>query len=144
MKAGQRTVATLRQLADRMNALANRIDDRVHEARARYALAIVKELIARTPVDTSEALSNWRVGTGASAAIPALYAGSGGSTRGASASAAIAAAEAAIEANKSAAVLVIFNAAGHIRYLNEGSSRQAPAGFIEKAILAGRLAARQG
>jgi hypothetical protein len=57
--------------------------------------------------------------------------------------AAISAAEAAIAANKTADVLVIFNAVPYIRRLNEGSSRQAPAGFIEKAVLAGRLAARR-
>lgn len=136
-------MATLRQLAARLYDLADTIDDYVHEARARYALAIVKELVRVTPVDTSEALSNWQVSTSAGAAIAAHFPGEEGSTQAASAAQAILEAEAAIRANRSAAVLVIFNAARHIRFLNEGSSRQAPAGFIEKAILAGKLAARR-
>lgn len=137
-------MATLKQLAARLNKLADNADQLADEAKARVALAIVKQLVADTPVDTSQALSNWRVGTGSTPpAIPPYYAGAQGSTRAASLAAAISAAEAAIAANKSADVLVIFNAVPYIRRLNEGSSRQAPAGFIEKAVLAGRLAARR-
>lgn len=137
-------MATLRQLAARLNNLADNADQLADEAKARVALAILKQLVADTPVDTSQALSNWRVGTGSTPPpIPAYYAGAQGSTRAASLAAAISAAEAAIAANKTADVLVIFNAVPYIRRLNEGSSRQAPAGFIEKAVLAGRLAARR-
>lgn len=136
-------MATLRQLAARLNALADDADDIADEAKARYAIEIVRALLPATPVDTSRALSNWRVGTGVSAAIPPHVAGEMGSTERASTSIALAEAEAAIRANRAADTLVIFNAVPYIRKLNEGSSRQAPAGFIEKAVLAGRLAARR-
>ena len=137
-------MATLRDLAARLNNLADNAERLADEAKARVALAIVKQLVQDTPVDTSQALSNWRVGTGSTPPpIPPYYAGVQGSTRDASIGAAIAAAEAAIAANKSADVLVIFNAVPYIRRLNDGSSAQAPAGFIERAVLAGRLAARR-
>lgn len=136
-------MATLKQLAARLNKLADNAGNLADETKARVALAIVRQLVFDTPVDTSRALSNWRVGTGSTPApIPPYYAGMQGSTRAASAASAIAAAEAAIAANKHASVLAIFNSVPYIRRLNEGSSAQAPAGFIEKAILAGRLAAR--
>lgn len=135
-------MATLRGLANRLNALAERVDDIEAEAKARYALAILKALLDTTPVDTTEAVSNWRVGTTVTAAIPPHVPGIGGSTRAASIAIAIAEGEAAIRAHKYADVLVIFNSAGHIRLLDEGSSAQAPAGFVAKAVLAGRLAAR--
>lgn len=137
-------MATLRALAARLNKLADNADTFADNAKARVALAIVKQLVSDTPVDTSRALSNWRVGTGSTPPpIPPYITGSQGSSAAASAAQAIAAAETAIAANKSADVLVIFNAVPYIRRLNEGSSRQAPAGFIEKAVLAGRLAARR-
>lgn len=134
-------MATLRDLARRLNAYADDLDDILYERIARTTLAVVRALVQSTPVDTSKALSNWRVGTAASAAIPALYPGQAGSTQGASAEAAIAAAEAAIRSAKGANKLVIFNSVPYIRRLNEGSSLQAPAGFIEAAILLGRLEA---
>lgn len=105
-------------------------------------LEIVRALVNSTPVDTSAALSNWRVGTSAGGAVPPYYSGLAGSTQGASAAAAIAAADAAIAAAKGANKLVIFNSIGYIRFLNEGSSAQAPAGFIEAGILRGKLAAK--
>jgi hypothetical protein len=135
-------VATLRTLAKRLNAYADDLDDLVYEKIARVTLAVVRALTDATPADTSKAVSNWRVGTDASAAIPAHYAGEQGSTKGASAAVALAQAEAAIRAAKGAKKLVVFNAVPYIRRLNEGSSLQAPAGFVEAAILRGRLAAR--
>jgi hypothetical protein len=138
-------MATLRALASRLNKLADTgLEERAAEYRARVALAIIRALIDNTPVDTTAALSNWRVSDGPlAAAIAAHVPGEKGSTRGASAAVALAEAQRAIEAGKHARALVIFNTIPYIRYLNEGSSSQAPAGFIEKAILAGRLAARQ-
>lgn len=136
---------TLRGLAARLNKLVDTgLDDMVAEERARVALAIIRALIENTPVDTTAALSNWRVSDGPlAAAIAAHVPGSQGSTRGASIAVALAEAEAAIRARRYAKALVIFNTIPYIQRLNEGYSRQAPAGFVEKAILVGRLAARK-
>lgn len=135
-------MATLRDLANRLNSYVDKLDEVEAEAKARYALAILKALLNDTPVDTTEAVSNWRVGTGVSSPIPPHVPGESGFTRAASIAIAIQEAVAALRAHKYADVLVIFNSAGHIRYLDEGSSAQAPAGFVAKAVLAGKLAAR--
>ena len=136
-------MATLRELAQRLNAYADDLDEVMYNRIARTTLAVVRALIDATPADTSKALSNWRVGQEASAAIPALYAGEGGSTRGSSGAAALARAEAAIRGARGVNKLVIFNSVTYIRRLNEGSSLQAPAGFIEAALLQGRLEAKR-
>lgn len=137
-------MATLKSLAGRLNRLADSLDDKLNERKQAVATAIVTNLIQVTPVDTSKALSNWRVTTDGTigAHIAAHFMGKAGSTQAASASAAIADAERAIKSSKPLDVLVIFNAVPYIRRLNEGSSAQAPAGFVEKAILIGRLAAK--
>lgn len=136
-------MASLKDLAARLNRKANELDDYKRKAMAVYAIAIVRELLQSTPVDTTEALSNWQVTGGAvSGPIPPHVPGKAGATRAASLGIAFQAAEQAVAANRHSDVLVIFNAAGHIRKLNEGSSAQAPAGFIERAILVGKLAAR--
>ena len=138
-------MGTLRGLANRLNRLADEgVRERLADERARVALAMIRALIDSTPVDTSAALSNWRVSDGPLGdAIRAHVPGEKRSTQGASAAVALAEAERAIQAGKHANALVIFNSIPYIRRLNEGSSSQAPAGFIEKAILAGRLAARR-
>jgi hypothetical protein len=135
-------VATLTDLARRLNAYADNLDDVLYDRIARTALAVVRALVSSTPADTSKALSNWRVGQGAAGAIAPYFPGEGGSTRGSSGDAAIAAAEEAIKAARGANKLVIFNSVPYIRRLNEGSSLQAPAGFIEAALLQGRLEAK--
>ena len=136
-------MATLKDLHRRMNRIADNIDDAVKEVRDDTAAYLVEELIDRTPVDTSKALSNWRVTVGAIMPdIPALTVGSRGSTRAASAASALAAAQAAIRAADPKAVLVIFNSVKYIRALNGGSSSQAPAGFVEAAHLLARMFAK--
>lgn len=136
---------TLRDLAKRLDDLVETgLSDTLKERKARVGNAIVRALVPATPVDTSKAVSNWRVSTtGAiSAYIRAHFPGVAGSTRGASAAAAIAAAEAAISRAQPQQALVIFNSVPYIRRLNEGYSKQTPAGFVEKAVLVGRIAAR--
>lgn len=136
-------MATLKSLARRLNRLADKAgQDLYRERRDRIARAVIRELLQSTPVDTSRALSNWQVGASVSGPIDAYSVGSAGSTRAASLSSAMAEAERAIKAGKLSNALVIFNSVPYIRKLNEGSSSQAPAGFVERAILAGKLAAR--
>ena len=136
-------MASLKQLAARMNRAADNLESVGKQVRDSTANFLVKTLIERTPVDTSRALSNWRVTTGAIMPyIPPLSAGQGGSTQAASAAMAISAAAAAIQAASPSQVLVIFNSVPYIRRLNDGYSAQAPAGFVEAAILLARIHAR--
>jgi hypothetical protein len=138
-------MATLRSLGARMERLATRIDTEILELKRVVVMAILRSLVGNTPVDTSRALSNWQVAVGDAMGtyIQARYAGRDGSTEAASAAATIAAGEAALDTAQPHDLLVIFNKAPYIRRLNEGSSRRRPGGFVEKAVLAGRIAARK-
>jgi|SRR5215217_1048176 len=138
-------MGTLKGLASRMNRLANGLDKQLLTKRAKVARAVLMELLNTTPVDTSRAVSNWRVsasGSWGAQWIEAHFPGAAGSTAAASAGTAMNLAEGALRAGRLSDALVIFNSVPYIRKLNDGSSAQAPAGFVERAILAGRLAAR--
>lgn len=107
------------------------------------ARAIHRQLLNDTPVDTSEAVSNWVVSLNepATAHIDAYFEGDSGSTYLLSYAEAVRRAEVLFKAKKPGQPIFITNNAPYIIPLNEGSSDQAPAGFIEKAQLAGRKAA---
>lgn len=111
------------------------------------ALRMLEYLVAQTPVDTSKALSNWRIAVGGSGygaeAIPAYYVGSKGSTRSASEKAAIEAAKADLKRARAGSPIAIINQVPYIGALAAGSSAQAPAGWVEGAILVGKYAAKE-
>lgn len=138
-------VRTLRNLADRMDALADNIDGAANEVKKEVAVAVVKNLISVTPVDTSRALSNWIAENGRShnySILPHVK-GEHGSTRAASMSAALADAMAAIARAKPGVPIFITNNLRYIRALNNGHSQQAPAGFVERGVLIGRKTAEK-
>ena len=87
------------------------------------ALDIHGNLVEATPVDTGHARINWIPTTGA----PATHEVDGGGTSAPDPTAAFAAAP-------PGAPLYVTNNVPYIRKLNEGSSPQAPAGFVEKAV----------
>lgn len=131
---------TLKDLAKEMRAAAKAVDKDASDAACEVAMAIVTDLAHRTPVDTSKALSNWRVSLGqpGALAVPPHVPGQHGSTQDASAAATIAAAKAVLANKKPGQVIWISNVLPYIRRLNDGYSKQAPAGFVERAILIGR------
>lgn len=133
-------MATLLDLARKMDQLSGNIEKAANELKKELALLLVEELTRVTPVDTSKALSNWRANVQGriEAAIEAHFLGSRGSTQAASISEAIAAAKAEIAGAKPGKPIAIFNSVPYIRRLNEGSSRQAPAGFVEASVLIAR------
>lgn len=103
----------------------------------RTVLVIDQALVTSTPVDTGRARSNWIVGAGPSTkAIDAYAPGESGNTRAANTRAALAQAKAFLDSTE-LQVIYISNNLNYIVYLNEGSSAQAPAGFIEAAVQAG-------
>lgn len=136
---------TLANLAARMNRLADRLDEESRAAKLEVGMAVVSYLAYITPVDTSEALSNWQASTGGGVPgpIPPHFAGLAGSTRGASAAEAVQRARTVFEAAPASSPLVISNAAGHIAYLNAGSSAQHPGGFVEASLVVGRSILRK-
>lgn len=97
--------------------------------------AAVDTLVYITPVDTSEALSNWQVNLNNPAAdnLPPYYVGTRGSTQAASAREAIDQAEAELAFKKPEQPIFISNLAPHIGKLDEGSSIQFPGGFVPRA-----------
>ena len=103
--------------------------------------AIINHLARSTPVDTSEAVSNWQVTLGAPATgiLPPYFEGEGGSTKSASAAAMLAANRAIIPKfyAVNGDVLFLTNNVRHLVFLNQGSSAQAPAGFVEAAVADG-------
>ncbi len=132
---------TLLGLATRMEKMANEIEFKLSDVAVHVALYIVGDLAYKTPVDTSNALSNWQVtlSTPASSEISPYYAGSEGSTQLASASETFDVAYNVLASKKPGEAIYISNLADYINKLNEGSSAQRPAGFVERATAVGRL-----
>lgn len=133
----------LASLAARLNRLADDLDEIEKDAKTVVGMAVMNHLVNNTPVDTSQALSNWSASGGE---IPGFHgphvAGEMGSTRGASASIALSEARAVMDALPPQTPLVISNAAPYIRRLDEGHSRQHAGGFVAAAILVGKMALR--
>lgn len=135
-------------MANDLHALANRLEKRAEQikveasnAAVSAAMTIVGDLAFTTPVDTSEAVSNWQVtlGSPTSSNIAPHFPGELGSTRNASAAETIAQAKATLSGKKPGQPIYITNNTPYISDLNNGTSRQQPAGFVERAVLLGRL-----
>jgi hypothetical protein len=137
-------MADLSTLARRMRERADKLPDRVSRIAAQVADEIMHVLEEPppegTPVDTSQALSNWQVGLGHAVddRIGPLVPGEKGSTQAASSTAALAIAAAILALKKPRETIYISNPLPYIRRLNdEGYSPQSDH-FKERAIAAGR------
>lgn len=112
------------QFAERMRKVGADIEPAVDDVLRKVALAANQTLIMATPVDTGRARANWQV------SINAEVSSELDSTD----------AQGAITRNKGVidgyrgGELIIQNNVSYIGALNNGSSAQAPAGFVEKAI----------
>lgn len=82
---------TLLDLAVSLERRVDELDKKASEAAVKIALTVLGDLVYVTPVDTSQALSNWQVSVGAtpSGSIPPYFPGEQGSTQKASAQAAL-------------------------------------------------------
>lgn len=137
---------TLLDLANDLEKVGGEIEERASDLAIRVGTAVVTDLAFVTPVDESTALSNWLVSldTPARREIDAHYPGQFGSTFGPSSQQTIAEAKAVLANKRPGQAIYISNNVPYIRDLNNGSSRQAPAGFVERAELLGRKLAEQG
>lgn len=110
------------------------------------AITIVTELATVTPVDTSQAISNWTVTLDdpSKAFVGPHYPGERGSTYQASSQETIMNAKIALLKKKPGQKIYITNNAPYIRKLNDGSSPQQAAGFVERAVLVGKLSIAKG
>ena len=137
-------MGTLKGLAKRMHAEADAIENIANDAAVWFAKYLVAELIKETPVDTSRALSNWLIAFGAPSNMGTIdfVPGIHGSTEGTNTAAAILRAHTALDAKIPGEVIYISNVVRYIVYLNRGTSGQAPALYVENAILRAKVTLR--
>jgi hypothetical protein len=132
----------LATLAKRMKQIKKDLPDRVNNLAVEVAERVVGNLVASppegTPVDTSQAMSNWVVGVGAPKVIfrRAYSEGEAGSTASISRANVMVAALAALQGRKKPGTpIYISNGAPYIRRLAyEGHSKQSPPGWVEGAV----------
>lgn len=138
-------MANLNDLANRIDKVPTKIGMQVVELKRQIVIAIVTDLAYKTPVDTSQALSNWDVSTGQPITVKhgPYFAGFAGSTKGVSAIETIARAVQAAKQFKPNETAYIANNQPYIRKLNDGWSAQAPAGFAQRAVIIGRKTMQQ-
>lgn len=134
-------MATLSEFSKRIVIRAKNIEENVDKLVRKTALAIDREVVMSTPVDTGRARSNWKVSVGGpdnstSEAYNPLPKGRDSSKLNESGNAAAAMAQgaAAVASRRQGQDVYIQNNLSYIKELNEGSSQQAPAGFVEKAV----------
>jgi hypothetical protein len=133
-------MATLLDLAVRLETRAAALDQIASEKTVAAATAILRDLTAVTPVDVSTAISNWQVRLNAPAAskVTAYYPGAKGSTREPSGTEALDQGIAILKQKRPGDVVHITNVLPYIRRLDEGYSKQAPAGFVERSMMIAR------
>ena len=140
-------MVTLAQFSRNIRSRGSQIENASSRVTRRASRRALQSLVISTPVDKGVARSNWRVGVGAPtrAVIPAYSPGRNlGIGESANAVATIAAGVARINSVRGVrgvgltTAIYISNAAPYIEVLNSGSSKQAPAGFIQIALAEAR------
>lgn len=137
-------MANANEFARRMNRLADRFEKNVTKKVNELALAVQRELVTHTPVDTGKAISNWTLTLGSPNDSPfAPYApGQKGSTKQLNIGAAYRQAMYAISDRRPGQSIWISNPLDYIALLNRGHSRQAPSGFVQSAVMRGIVSVR--
>lgn len=132
---------SLSDLAKFCTGLAKSLPVQINNLSKDVAITIVSDLTEVTPVDTSNALSNWQASLNnpETDEISPYYPGEKGSTQAQSAQAAVMVAENVLMDKKPGQTIYIANNAPYIDDLNHGSSPQQRAGFVERSILLGSL-----
>ncbi len=149
-------MATLEDLAKQMETLADRLKLFAKRTADDVALSILNDLVQVTPVDVGTALSNWQLTLDSPAlgVLPAFVPSPRGSVKQGKWTHVIDPIVTAQnnlprvlqEANLVLAgripgqPIFITNNLPYIQRLNDGDSTQAPAGFVDRAIILGRQA----
>ena len=134
-------MANLNDLNARVRQVQVDIDNLINNSVVNLVIAILRDLLNNTPVDTGKAISNWQVSlTGPIRnEIESYSVGTAGSTKNVVIANAIGQAVGILAARRPHQPIYLGNAVPYIVRLNQGSSRQAPAGFIDSAFLRARL-----
>lgn len=136
---------TLERLERRAREIGRQVEEGATRTQRQTALVALRELVFATPVDSGRARSNWIV----SPRVPSRETrepyspGSGlGSGETQNAGEAMQQGRLAVETHTPGDDIYISNNLPYIRPLNDGSSAQAPAGFIERAVQRAQEAVR--
>ena len=118
---------SLLEFAKIMRDRAKRFSINTDQAIKKIALDVDKSVVLATPVDTGRARANWQASINSPIdTVSSDSDSSGGKT--------ISQAQAAIATYRSGDTIHITNNLPYIKRLNEGWSKQAPAGFVDKAV----------
>lgn len=132
-------VGDLRSFSKTMTLIGRNVSTNADALVRKVALAVDSTVVLATPVDTGQARSNWQVSLDQPEqnTIPPYDPGSQGSSAQNNANAAINQGKQVIASYKGGVDICIANNLDYIDDLNNGKSLQAPAGFVEEAVLAG-------
>lgn len=130
-------MANAKVFNNNLKKLGKRVENNANHTKRKVALFILQDLTLLTPVDTGVARSNWLVAVQSfdRSIIEAHFPGKDGSTGAANAREALAQGTAKVQDTTSEQFIAISNNLPYIGSLNEGSSVQAPAGFVNSAVL---------
>lgn len=117
-----------------IKVIFDQVNNFTERAVKKLVLDIVANLQVATPVDTGWARANWIPGIGGASNSPAPRPPGGAGTSSAANRQASAIASIATSYSLSQGEVFIVNNVPYILRLNEGSSRQAPSGFVQRAI----------
>lgn len=136
----------LGDFARRIRLRGRQVEEGVNRIVRKIALVADRELVMETPVDTGRARSNWQVSLGSpiTSQREPFSPGEGlGKGEGANAAGALAQGQDKIGKRKTEQDIYIQNNVDYIGALNnDGTSAQAPAGFVQAAITRAVAAAR--
>lgn len=132
-------MADLRTFSKTMTLIGRNVSTNADVLVRKVALAVDSTVVLATPVDTGQARSNWQVSLDQpiQTTIPPYDPGTKGSSGQNNADAAINQGKQVVGAYKGGVDICIANNLDYIDELNNGKSAQAPAGFVEEAVLAG-------
>lgn len=130
-------------LSQRILKIQRGIVENANEKVIRASRAYLTEVVTGTPADTGQAISSWKTGLnyqprGERTLVP----GAKGSTRSANISAVLSIELPRLDRRQTGQTVYIVNTVSYIDQLNAGRSKQAPAGFIDRARLAAGAASR--
>ena len=133
-------MADLLALERLCNVLPGRIERAANKVAVGATQAIADDVIDHTPVDTTEHASNWQVVVNGrpSFGLPAIVPGERGSTAPQSRREAKAHVKRALQDKEPGVFVDLANLAPAIEDLNNGTSKQEPAGMVERAIRRGQ------
>lgn len=123
-------VTNQNQIAKNFEAIANRLGITHAIVQKKLAFDIFSGVVAGTPVDTGRAMNNWNISVGTPDRSTTEDGGDDAGIRSAKNAEALAALGALPKFTK----VWISNSLPYIVSLNEGSSEQAPSGYVDRVV----------